>query len=184
MYKVQKKVSLQKVTKDTVPKRDYNIILPYLGPLSNRIQRRIKIVFQMVIPTGKINIIFKTKRRLSHILKFKDLISTDLNSHVIYHFNCSSCNAGYIGETRVHYKIRQCQHLGISAFTGNPVRGGVPTAVNKHMSKNKCVCSLSDFEIIGREDDYHRRLIKESLFINLYNYELNKQQKSTELFLF
>ena len=139
----------------------------------------------MVIPAGKVYIILKSKRRLSHILKFKDLISSDLNSHVLYHFNCSTCNAGYIRETRVHYKITQCQHLGISAFTRNPVMGwGLPTAVNKHMSKNKCVCSLSDFQIIGREDDYHRRLIKESLFINLYNYELNKQQNSTELFPF
>ena len=50
--------------------------------------------------------------------------------------------------------------------------------------KKKCKCSLRDFTIIGSETEYHLRKIKESIFIRLHDYELNKQQKSTELFLF
>ena len=38
-----------------------NIIL---GPLSNRIQKQIKNVFQEVIPWGKINLTFKTQSRV------------------------------------------------------------------------------------------------------------------------
>ena len=184
IQKFLRKVFTKKVLKADVPKREYNIILPYLGPLSNKISRRIKTVFQRIIPVGKINIIFKTERRLSHFLKFKDRITSALSSHHIYHFKCPSCNAGYIGETRVHNKTRSSQHLGISEWTGKPTKGGLPTAVTKHIREKGCVCSLDDFDIIGRETDYHRRLIKESLFIKLYDYELNKQQKSTELFLF
>ena len=121
------------------------IVLPYLGPLSNKVHRRIKIVFQKIIPTGKINIVYKTERRLSIFFKFKDVITSDLDSHLIYHFMCPCCNAGYIGETRAHHKVRSSQHLGISEFTGRPITSGVPTAVTKHIKINRCVCSLNDF---------------------------------------
>ena len=139
---------VKKVIKDTVPKKEYEITLPYLGPLSNKIHRRIKNVFQKVLSAGKIRIVYKTTHRLSHlfrfkdlvhcdlrshviyrfkdlvpcdlrshvIYRFKDLVPCDLRSHVIYQFKCPSCNNGFIGETRVHFKVRSCQHLGITFF--------------------------------------------------------------------
>ena len=165
-------------------RRDYTIVLPYLGLLSDKIKRRIKNIFHRFLPSGKINVIFKTQRKLSHFLKFKDVIPSNLSSHIIYHFKCPSCSAGNIGETRAYHKVRNCQHLGISEWTELPTRGGLPTTVTKHISEGKCECSLTDFKIIGRESDYHLRLIKESLFIKFYDYELNKQQASTTLFLF
>ena len=117
-------------------------------------------------------------------MKFKDAVPSDCDSHIIYHFLCPCCNAGYVGETRVYHKVRSSQHLGISEFTGLPTTAGIPTAVTKHIREKNCKCSLSDFTIIGRDTDYHRRHIKESLFIKLYDYELNSQVTSTELFLF
>ena len=117
-------------------------------------------------------------------MKFKDVIPINLSSHIIYHFKCPSCNAGYIGETRAYFKVRGFQHLGVSEWTGRPLTGGNPTAVTKHFRSKKCGGSLEDFSIIGREHDFHLRLLKESLFIKLHDYELNKQQSSTGLFLF
>ena len=133
---------------------------------------------------AKVKIVFRTARRLSNILKFKDVVLPELASHVIYEFKCSCCNAGYIGETRKHFKVRSSQHLRISEFTGKPITSGVPTAVSNHMAIKGCKCSSEDFKIIGCEENYHKRLIKESLFIKHFDYELNKQQKSTELYLF
>ena len=178
------KMFVKKAIVDTVPQREYSIVLPYLGPLSDRVQKRIKNVFQKLIPVGKISIIFGTQRRISHFLKFKDVIPHDYDSHIIYQFKCPCCIAGYIGETRVYHKVRNSQHLGISEFTGNPINSGVPTAVTKHIKDKKCVCSYKDFSIIGRESDYFKRLTKESIFIKLFDYELNGQQTSTKLYLF
>ena len=45
IQKFLNKIFVTKVIRDTVPQRDYRIVLPYLGPLSNKIQRRIKNVF-------------------------------------------------------------------------------------------------------------------------------------------
>ena len=159
-------------------------MLPYLGPLSDKIQRRLKKIFREFIPTGKINIIYKTQRKLSNVLKFKDAVPSDLDSHIIYQFKCPSCNAGYIGETRVYHKVRNSQHLGISQYTGKPLSGNLPTSVTTHIREKKCVCSLNDFKIIGRESDYFKRKIKESLFIKLHDYKLNGQKTSTDIFLF
>ena len=86
----------RKAIKDTVPKKEYEITLPYLGPLSNKIHRRIKNVFQKVILAGKIRIVYKITHRLSHLFRFKDFVPSDLRSHVIYQFKCPSCNNGYV----------------------------------------------------------------------------------------
>ena len=94
------KVVVKKPLVHTVPRREYLVTLPYLGPLSKKTHRRIKTLFQKVIPAAKINLIFKTERAIVHFMKFKDVIPIDLSSHIIYHFKCPSCNAGYIGETR------------------------------------------------------------------------------------
>ena len=184
LQKFLNKIFVKKILIDTVPKRDYRIVLPYLGPLSDTIQRRIRNIFREFIPSGKINIVFKTQRRISNLLKFKDVIPSDYDSHIIYHFKCPSCNAGYIGQTRVHHIVRSSQHLGISEWTGKPTTSGVSTSVNKHINTNKCKCSHNDFKIIGHESDYHRRLIKQSLFIKFYDYELNGRETSTELYLY
>ena len=174
----------QKVLVHTAPKRPYEIILPYLGPLSHKVHKRIKNVFQKVIPGGQINVIYKTTFRVSHLFKFKDRVSPDLKSHVIYEFKCPTCNSGYIGETRVHFKVRSCQHLGISPFTEKPLSGSVNTAITQHTKQKQCKCTINNFKIIGSEQNYHKRLVKESLFIKLHDHDLNKQQTSTTLHLF
>ena len=168
----------------TVPKREYRIVLPYLGNLSDKVQRRIKKVFQNLVPAGKINFVYRTQRKLSNLLKFKDVVPSDYDSHIIYKFKCPGCNAGYIGETRTYHIVRNSQHLGISEFTGKPSKGGNPTSVTNHIRTKKCVCHYDDFTIIGRESDYFKRRIKESLFIKLHDLDLNERQTSTEIFLF
>ena len=177
------KIFTKKVKPCTVPKMEYFIVLPYLGPLSNRIQKRIKTVFQKVLPWAKINLTFKTQSRVSHLFRFKDLIPKDLVSNIIYSYTCQSCNARYIGETDRHSKVRWGEHLSISCFTDEPVQG-IRTAVKDHMEKNKCKPDFDDFKVIGCDNNRLLRVLKESLFIKLYNPDLNKQVKSARLYLF
>ena len=136
---------VKKVIKDTVPKKEYEITLPYLGPLSNKIHRLIKNVFQKVTSACKIQIVYKTMHKLSHLFSFKDLVPSDLRSHVNYQFKCPSCNNGYIGETCVHFKVRSCQHLGISPFSSKIGGRGEATAITKHIKEKRYKCSLKDF---------------------------------------
>ena len=148
------KIFVKKILVDTVPKRDYLIVLPYLGPLSDKIQKRIRNLFKMYIPAGNINLVWKTQRRISNFLKFKDVIASDYESHIIYEFKCPGCIAGYVGETSTYFIVRGSQHLGISEFTGRPTTAGVPTNVTKHIKDKKCKCSLNNFRIIDRAVSY------------------------------
>ena len=182
--KFREKMLRKEILVDTVPKEEYSISLPYLGPLSNKTFKRIKNVFQKVLPSGKINIVFKTQCRLSQFFKFKDAIPSDLVSHVVYHYKCPSCNAGYIGETSVHSKVRWCQHLGISCFTGSPVVTSSDSAILDHLKKRKCNSDLNNFRVLTKESDSNKRLIKESILIKFYDYDLNKQVNSFKLELF
>ena len=166
-----------------MPKKDFYITLPYLGPLSNKTSKRIKNVFQKILPSANINVVFKVKRRLSHFFNYKDVIPLHLVSHVVYHYQCPSCNAGYIGETSVHSKVRWCQHLGVSCFTGAPVAGN-STAILDHIKIDKCNSDLTNFKILTKESDSYKRLIKESLLIKFFNYDLNKQVNSAKLEVF
>ena len=177
------KVFVLKELKDTVPRKELFLTLPYLGPLSNKIHKRIKNVFQKVLPSHNVNIVYKIKCRMSHHFKFKDKMPSDLVSHIVYEYKCPSCNNGYVGETSVHSKVRWSQHLGISCFTGKPVSSN-STAILDHLKKDKCNSSLNNFRVIAKEVDHNRRMIKESLLIKFYDYDLNKQVNSAKLELF
>ena len=47
-------------------------------------------------------------------------------------FQCGSCNAVYYGNTNHHFKVRTCEHLGISAPTGKRVEGDDDSAIKGH----------------------------------------------------
>ena len=111
------------------------------------------------------------------------MIPPDLISHIVYQYKCPSCNAGYVGETSVHCKVRWCQHLGISCFTGKNIASN-STAILDHIKKDKCNSGLNNFKILTKEVDHDKRMIKESLFIKFFDYQLNKQVNSAKLELF
>ena len=181
--KFLRKIFVKRDTLHTAPKKEFRIILPYLGTLSNKTQKRIQNLFQKVIPWGKISIIYKTQSRISHSFRFKDTLPKFLLSHLIYFFKCPSCNAEYIGETVRHSKVRWCEHLGLSCFTDKEVVGK-QTAIRDHLNIKKCQTSLDDFKIIGRENSHYLLLIKESLFINHFKPNLNTQVECKKLHLF
>ena len=54
------KIFVKKPIKYNVPKKEFFIVLPFLGRLSGKIQKQIKIVLKEAIPWGKINLTFKT----------------------------------------------------------------------------------------------------------------------------
>ena len=44
-----------------------------------------------------------------------------LLSGVAYKYKCGGWNATYYGKTKRHFKVRICEHLGISHLTGEKV---------------------------------------------------------------
>ena len=183
MKKFLEEIFCKKLNHCTVPKKEFFIVLPYLGTISSKIQKQIRNVFQNTMPWSKIKLTFKTHTRISHFFRFKDPIPNALVSNIIYSYSCPSCNARYIGETDRHSKVRWGEHLGISCFTGQSVKG-LSTAIKDHLKLNKCESDFKDFSVIGCESNRSLRELKESLFINQLKPNLNKQVKSAKLLLF
>ena len=127
------KILAPKPVVSTVPKKNLVIGLPYLGKLSLQIRTRINRIMKNKLPYCNIRFVFQTKCKISNFFTFKDKIPSFLRSGIVYKFQCGSCNATYYGKTKRHFKVRMCEHLGISALTGKRVKGDDDSAIKEHL---------------------------------------------------
>ena len=167
--------------KDT---KTFQIYLPYLGPLTAKTEQSINRLFRQYMPKCKVKVIAKATVRLSSLFSFKDKIPHYLTSGVVYKFTCGTCNGTYIGKTKRHQKTRFCEHLGVSALTGKPVKTVKATAITEHRTTCPCASSLDSFQIIGGDSNNWHLLLKESLFIQRDTPPLNANVQSVPLKLF
>ena len=84
--------------------------------------------------------------------------------------------------------VRMFEHLGISLstrknYTFNPKNYNT-TAVLNYINCNNCDTTLDHFRIIGSARNDYTLGLKESLVIQLYKFNLNKNIKSMPLELF
>ena len=104
------------------------------------------------------------------VFSTKDMIPEDLNSNVVYKFNCARCNSCYIAETTRHISTRINEHL----------KTDKASHVYKHLNSNlecKKVCNVTCFSILDTAPTTYQLRIKEGLYIGLEEPSLNKQVK-------
>ena len=135
----------------TVPKKEVTIILPFLGTTSWRIRNDLKRSFNKILPFCTLKVVYKTARRLSSCLPFKDQFPKSLLSGVIYHYTCAKCNLSYYGCTKRYWEKRLEEHTHKSALTGGPLVGVQIFAPMKHARSCDCHAMRENFEIIGFE---------------------------------
>ena len=164
--------------------RCFPIILPYLGTSSKRLEKKIKQCVQQYMPDVRISLIYRASTRLRNLFAFKNKIPPYLASGMIYKFTCNKCKSVYIGESLRHPNRILAEHMGISAFTGKPVRGQIRTAVKDHLIQCRAKAVYEDFEILGKDMIEKKRRIKESLFIHRDKPNINIQGSSIPLLLF
>ena len=174
-----------KIAIPTVPKREVQIILPFLGASSWSMKNNLQKTFNKILPFCDLKIIFKTGTKMSSYFKFKDTLPKSLRSGVIYQFNCAKCNLSYVGSTWRFWERRLQEHLHISALTGEPLNGCQIYPPMQH-TKHTCQYQINrdDFKIIGTEKNHYLIRIKESLFIYKLKPRLNNTESSTRLYLF
>ena len=83
---------------------------------------------------------------------FKDPISKDLISGVVYKFQCGLCNESYYGESIRHLDIRSGEHIGVSPLTGKKVKPVNNSAVRDHLLHCKYLPSFDNFSILAHEN--------------------------------
>ena len=101
----------------TVEKKTLFLSLPYLGETSLQTRTKLRKSIKGLLNSCKLQIVFKSQRKLSNAFCFKDHLPSDLVSGVVYKYTCGGCNSTYYGDTDRHLKVRSGKHIGISRLT-------------------------------------------------------------------
>ena len=168
----------------TVPEKNLVIALPYLGNLSLQMLTRINRIMKNKLPYCNIRFVFQTKCKISNFFTFKDKIASFLRSGIVSKFQCGSCNATYYGKTKCHFKVRMCEHLGISALTGKRVKGDDDSTIKEHLLFCNHTPDFQDFSILATSNNDFKVTLMESLLINRDHPSLSNNKKSLTLELF
>ena len=158
--------------------------LPYLGDISLRARTRLKKSFKSILNCSKLQIVFKSQRRLANVFRFKDCLPFNLMSRVIYKYMCEIYNFSYNGETNRYLKVRSGEHIGISPLTFKKVKPSKESAICNHLLICNNIPYFDQFTILAYGHHKYILEIKESLLIKRDRPVLNKNISSTKLFLF
>jgi len=179
-------IFIKKVKPLTAPKNEFIICLPFLGNETTYVKKKLNKLFSSVFPAYKLKIVLNSVTTLSSFLNFKDKLNSNIRSLVLYKYTCGNCNITYIGKTKRHFKVRMCEHLGLSYITGKPRKynAQTTTAVREHLRTSQHIADFDNFKILGNAKNDFRLQIKESLLIGKDQPLLNKQVKRFKLSLF
>ena len=83
--------------------------------------------------------------RLNRFFNVKDVTPGDILLNIIYKFQCSSCNAIYVGKTDRNFYVRKNEHLGTSYRTGSNISIGPRSAMMERLlNRNHNHIKLND----------------------------------------
>ena len=151
--------------------------LPYLGDVSKYTQKRIRELCNLFCKSMDITLSFNTCK-ITSFLSTKSCSPPNLQSFVVYNYNCPSCGASYVGQTTRHYVERVREHL----------KADKNSHIYKHIndkSNNNCkeLNNESAFKIIDKANSEFTLKIKEAIHIKWLKPTLNKQKYHVNLTL-
>ena len=165
----------------TAPKQKFNVVLPFYGPISKEIEKKLQHILGNSFPHTDFRLVSTNKQKLQNLFLFKDKVPKMLKSCVTYLFTCD-CSKQYIGSTAVNFHTRMCQHLGISERTGKERKVKHSSAIRDHCEKEGHELNFDQFKIIGNTTyDEDVRLL-EAIQIKVRQPTLNKQMESLCVF--
>ena len=140
--------------------------------------------FKGILNCSKLQIVFKSQRKLASVFRFKDRLPYDLVSGVVYKYTCGSCKSSYYGEMDRPLKVRSREHIGISPLTMKKIKPSKESAICDHLLICNNVPSFDEFSILAHGNNRFVLEIKESLLIKRDKPVSNKNISSARLFLF
>ena len=97
-----------------VPERNVFVKLPFLGSTLFQIRKKLQKLFTDKLTSCNLKIVFTSPVRVKSFFTFKDKLPKMLLSGLVYQYRCGGCNATYYGKTKRFFKVRICEHLGMS----------------------------------------------------------------------
>ena len=115
---------------------------------------------------------------------FKDKVPVFLRSGIVYKFKYGGCNATYDGKTKRHFKVRMCEHFGVSALIGKTVKGDNDSGIKEHHLFCDHSSGFDDFSILASNNNDFKVTLMESPLVNRDHPPLNKNRHTLHLELF
>ena len=168
----------------TVEKKNLFLSLPFPGEISLQTRTKLRKSLKGLLNSCKLQIAFKSQRKFSNVLCFKDRLPSDLVSGVVCTYTCGRCNSTYYGETERHLKVRSGEYIGISPWTFKKTKPSKESAIRDHLLNCNNTPSFEEFTILTNGNNKFDLEIKESLLIKRDRPILNKNISSAKLFLF
>ena len=119
----------------------------------------------------------------SNAFHFKDFISKELTSGVVYKFQCGLCNESYHGEYVTHHNVGIGEHIRISSLTKKKVKPK-DSAVSNHLLLCNHSLSFEIFFVLTKENRQFESELKERLLIMRDKLFLNRNIRTAPLYLF
>jgi hypothetical protein len=167
-----------KLVKFGPTKQKVYISLPYIGHVYCK---KVKRLLHDVIAKNKclvdLKIVFVNKYNIGSLFKFKDKLSRDLTSHVVYGLRCMDCQAEYFGCTTRLLPVRVQEHK-------HALKGVRTSALADHMFQTGHNIDWDGVKILARNSNELNLFYTESLLITRFKPVLNKMQTSVNLNLF
>jgi len=152
------------------------LVLPYsnykVEEFANRLTKIVNDTFDKV----ELKIAFKAPNEIGKMFPFKDnLKDKRMQSGVVYHIKCETCNKSYIGMTERILLLRIKEHNA-----PNKPNNKNETAVQMHMRENPThKMDANNIEVIDRANTAKKLELKEMLHINKQKPELNTQHAAS-----
>ena len=136
--------------------------LLYLGEISLQTRTKLSKSLKGLLNSCKLQMVFKSQRKLSNFFHFKDRLPSNLVSGVVYKYTCGRCNSTYYGQTDRHL-VRSGEHTGISPLTFKKTKPKKESAIRDHLLNCNNTPSFEEFTILTNGNNKFDLEIKEIL---------------------
>ena len=147
-------------------KPDYFVSLPFYGIFMLKYRNELRRTVKKYFPNINVSFVFTVPCRLHQFFNVKDATPVDILSNIIYKFQCSSCNAIYVGKTDRHFYVRKNEHLGTSYRTGSNITIGPRSTIMEHLVSNSHTANQNNFSVLYKCNNSIDTGIIESLLIS------------------
>ena len=173
---------LSKPVVSTVKKERIHLSFPFYGHTSYLIRKELKNLFNNVYPQLDVRFVFKNTFTIGSFFKCKDKVPDLMCSDIIYKYNCSSCNAGYIGSSIRTLHQRVSEHRGVSFRTNKFISNPSHSEIRNHALQADHVLKVENFSILDTVRNRNNLRILESLYIFKMKPSLNSYDSSETLY--
>jgi hypothetical protein len=152
-------------TESTKPKPSKGYVsVPYVKGISEP--------FKRIISETDCDVALKGSNTIKNLLMHpKDRDEPTSKTHVVYKINCEECSSTYIGQTKRRLKDRVKEHKDVNSV----VAGVGVSGVADHVLNTLHQIDWNNIKVLDSDSHRLSREIKESIYINKYNPDLNRK---------